>query len=76
MNQKQKEKLLKTIVETVQLSLKPGINDISEGLNTNSNQMEEIKAKLDRIEHKIDLLLASQTHSNNWPTPKKKLFKS
>lgn len=76
MNQKQKEKFLKTIVETVRTSLKPGINDISEGLNINSDQLNEIKAQLDRIERKIDILLTSQARNNTWPIPKKKVFKS
>lgn len=76
MNQKQREKLLKTIVEAVQMSLKPGISDISEGLDINSDQMKEIKTQLDRVEHKIDLLLSSQFRSSHWPISKKKVFKS
>lgn len=60
MNKKSKELLLKTIVNTVEISIKPSVKFIAERLDNNSVYFQEIQAQLDRIEHKIDILLSAQ----------------
>lgn len=67
-----KEKLLKTVIETVEKTIKPSINSVAERLDDNSQYLEEIKAQLDRIEQKIDFLLSSQTFNKKWISSKKK----
>lgn len=70
------EKIIKAVVDTVESSLKPAINEISKKIDDNSDQMKEINAQLYRIEYKLDLILSSQALNKNLLVHKSKVIDS